>query len=225
LNNVARTALQALAAVIGGAQSLHTNGWDEALAIPSEHAMKLALRTQQIILDETGAANSIDPMAGSYFMEHLTEQIERGAREYIERIDSLGGTVAAVEQAFIQREIADAAFRYQRQKEANDLVEVGVNRYRDPSVDDADAPFDLHSVDPDVEARQIERVRQVRASRDEARAQAALRALQETAGRDDAISHNLMPPTIEAVRARATGGEIVNALREVYGRYVEAPVF
>jgi methylmalonyl-CoA mutase N-terminal domain/subunit len=225
LNNVARTALQALSAVIGGAQSLHTNGWDEALAIPSEHAMKLALRTQQIILDESGAANSIDPMAGSYFMEHLTDEIERGACEYIERIDNLGGTVAAVEQAFIQREIADAAFRYQRQKEANDLVVVGVNRYRDPSVDDADAPFDLHSVDPDVEARQIERVRQVRASRDEARAQAALRALQETAGRDDAISHNLMPPTIEAVRARATGGEIVNALREVYGRYVEAPVF
>jgi methylmalonyl-CoA mutase N-terminal domain/subunit len=225
LNNVARTALQALSAVIGGAQSLHTNGWDEALAIPSEHAMKLALRTQQIILDESGAANSIDPMAGSYFMEHLTDEIERGAREYIERIDDLGGTVAAVEQAFIQREIADAAFRYQRQKEANELTVVGVNRYRDPAADDAEAPFELHAVDAHVEARQIERVRQVRACRDEGRAQAALRALQETAACDDAASHNLLPPTIEAVRARATGGEIVNALRDVYGRYVEAPVF
>jgi methylmalonyl-CoA mutase cobalamin-binding domain/chain len=225
LNNVARTALQALSAVIGGAQSLHTNGWDEALAIPSEHAMKLALRTQQIILDETGAANSIDPMAGSYFMEHLTEAIERGAREYIGRIDDLGGTVAAVEQAFIQREIADAAFRYQRQKEANELAVVGVNCYRDPAADDADAPFELHAVDPRAEALQIERVRHVRAQRDGGRVEAALRALQETARCDDALAHNLMPPTVEAVRARATGGEIVNALKEVYGRYVEAPVF
>jgi methylmalonyl-CoA mutase cobalamin-binding domain/chain len=225
LNNVARTALQALSAVIGGAQSLHTNGWDEALAIPSEHAMKLALRTQQIILDESGAANSIDPIAGSYFMEHLTDEIERGAREYIERIDDLGGTVAAVEQAFIQREIADAAFRYQRQKEANDLVVVGVNRYRDPAADDAEAPFELHAVDAHVEARQIDRVRQVRARRDQARVDAALQQLQEVARCDDALAHNVLPATIEAVRARATAGEVVNALREVFGRYVEAPVF
>jgi methylmalonyl-CoA mutase N-terminal domain/subunit len=225
LNNVARTALQALSAVIGGAQSLHTNGWDEALAIPSEHAMKLALRTQQIILDETGAANSIDPMAGSYFLEHLTEEIERGACAYIDRIDDLGGTLAAVEQAFIQREIADAAYRYQRQKEANELVVVGVNRYRDAAADDSEAPFELHAVDARVEALQIERVRHVRAQRDQARVDAALRALQEAARCDDGVSHNLMPPTIEAVRARATGGEIVKALTAVYGRYVEAPVF
>lgn len=225
LNNVARTAMQALSAVIGGAQSLHTNGWDEALAIPSEHAMKLALRTQQIILDETGAANTIDPMAGSYFMEHLTEEIEQGARAYLDRIDSFGGTVSAVEQNFFQREIADAAYRYQRQKEANELAVVGVNRYRDPSVDDAEAPFELHSVDAHVEAWQIERVRRVRAERDNSRVQAALADLQAAARHDDALAHNLMPPTLDAIRARATGGEIVNALKEVYGRYVEAPVF
>jgi methylmalonyl-CoA mutase N-terminal domain/subunit len=225
LNNVARTALQALSAVIGGAQSLHTNGWDEALAIPSEHAMKLALRTQQVILEESGAANTIDPMAGSYFMENLTEQIESGAREYLDRIDAMGGTVTAVEQSFFQREIADASYRYQRLKEANELAVVGVNRYRDPTADQEEAPFELHSVDAHVEALQIERVKHVRAHRDEARVQSALAALQEAARHDDAQTHNLMPPTLEAVRARATGGEIVNALKEVYGRYVEAPVF
>jgi methylmalonyl-CoA mutase cobalamin-binding domain/chain len=226
LNNVARTAMQALSAVLGGAQSLHTNGWDEALAIPSEHAMKLALRTQQIILDESGAANSIDPMAGSYFVEHLTESIEQGALDYLRRVEDLGGTVAAVEQGFFQREIADAAYRYQQLKERNDLAVVGVNRYRDAGADDDEAPFDLHAVDAQVEARQIEHVRAVRAGRDEARAQGALNTLRETASAgDDADVHNLMPPTIEAVRARATGGEIVNSLRAVFGRYVEAPVF
>lgn len=225
LNNVARTAMQALSAVIGGAQSLHTNGWDEALAIPSEHAMKLALRTQQIVLEETGAANTIDPMGGSYFMEHLTDRIETGAREYLDRIDSMGGTVEAVEQSFFQREIADAAYRYQRLKEDNELAVVGVNRYRDSAVDDAEAPFELHSVDAHVEARQVDRVRRVRAERDNARVQSALSALQDAARNDDARAHNLMPPTLDAVRARATGGEIVNALKEIYGRYVEAPVF
>lgn len=225
LNNVARTAMQALSAVIGGAQSLHTNGWDEALAIPSEHAMKLALRTQQIILEETGAANTVDPMAGSYFMEHLTGQIEAGARDYLRRIDELGGTVAAVEANFPQREIADAAYTYQRLKEQQELAVVGVNRYRDPSVEEEEAPFELHSVDAHVEARQIERVRRVRATRDAGRVQRALGALKDAAHAGDAEAHNLMPPTIEAVRARATGGEIVNALREVYGRYREAPVF
>ena len=225
LNNVARTALQALSAVIGGAQSLHTNGWDEALAIPSEHAMKLALRTQQIILDESGAANAIDPMGGSYFMEHLTDEIERGARAYIEQIDRLGGTVTAVEHSFFQREIADAAYRYQRQKEADELVVVGVNRYRDPAVEGEEAPFDLHAVDAHVEAVQIERLRHVRVQRDSPRVDAALATLREAARHDDAQDFNLMPPTIAAVRARATVGEIVNTLKEVYGRYVEAPVF
>jgi methylmalonyl-CoA mutase N-terminal domain/subunit len=225
LNNVARTAIEALAAVCGGAQSLHTNGWDEALAIPSEHAMKLALRTQQIILEESGAANTADPLAGSYLVEHLTDTIEQGAREYLRRIDEMGGMVQAVEQNFPQREIADAAFQYQTLKEQDQLAVVGVNRYRDPSADDEEAPFELHSVDARVEALQIERVRHVRATRDNARVEAALIGLQESARHPDGHEHNLMPPTIEAVRARATGGEITRALAAVYGRYVEAPVF
>jgi methylmalonyl-CoA mutase cobalamin-binding domain/chain len=225
LNNIARTTIQALAAVIGGAQSLHTNGWDEALAIPSEHAMKIALRTQQIILEESGVANTVDALAGSYFVERLTNRIEEGAREYLRRVDEMGGTIAAVEQNFFQREIADSAYRYQRQKEHNELGVVGVNRYRDAAGEEEEAPFELHSVDAHVEARQIERVRHVRAHRDHARVQAALEALREAARHDDAEAYNLMPPTIEAARARATGGEIVNALRDVFGRYVEAPVF
>jgi methylmalonyl-CoA mutase N-terminal domain/subunit len=225
LNNITRTAIQALAAVLGGAQSLHTNGWDEALAIPSEHAMKIALRTQQIILEETGAANTVDPIAGSYYVECLTNRIEDEAREYLRRVDEMGGTIAAVEQSFFQREIADSAYRYQRQKEQNELAVVGVNRYRDPASEDDEAPFELHTVDAHVEARQIDRIRYVRAQRDNARVQSALEALREAARHDDAETHNLMPPTIEAVRARATGGEIVNALNDVFGRYVEVPVF
>ena len=222
LNNVARTAMQALSAVVGGAQSLHTNGWDEALAIPSEHAMRLALRTQQIILDETGAANTIDPMAGSYFVEQLTDRIEQGARDYLRRIEELGGTVAAVEQSFQQREIADAAFDYQRRKEQRELTVVGVNRYQDPLAESEEAPFTLHAVEPEVEARQIERVRSVRARRDQASVDAALEALRRAARSDET---NVMSATLEAVRARATGGEIVNALKDVFGRYIEAPVF
>ena len=222
LNNVARTAMQALSAVVGGAQSLHTNGWDEALAIPSEHAMRLALRTQQIILDETGAANTIDPMAGSYFVEQLTDRIEQGARDYLRRIEELGGTVAAVEQSFQQREIADAAFDYQRRKEQQELTVVGVNRYQDPLAESEEAPFTLHAVEPEVEARQIERVRSVRARRDQASVDAALEALRRAARSDET---NVMSATLEAVRARATGGEIVNALKDVFGRYIEAPVF
>jgi methylmalonyl-CoA mutase N-terminal domain/subunit len=222
LNNVARTAMQALSAVVGGAQSLHTNGWDEALAIPSEHAMRLALRTQQIILDETGAANTIDPMAGSYFVEQLTDRIEQGARDYLRRIEELGGTVAAVEQSFQQREIADAAFDYQRRKEQQELTVVGVNRYQDPLAESEEAPFTLHAVEPEVEARQIERVRSVRARRDQASVDAGLEALRRAARSDET---NVMSATLEAVRARATGGEIVNALKDVFGRYIEAPVF
>jgi methylmalonyl-CoA mutase cobalamin-binding domain/chain len=225
LNNIARTTIQALAAVLGGAQSLHTNGWDEALAIPSEHAMKIALRTQQIILEETDVANTVDPIAGSYYVECLTNRIEEEAREYLRRVDDMGGTIAAVEQTFFQREIADSAYRYQRQKEENDLAVVGVNRYRDPAGEDDEAPFELHTVDAHVEARQIDRIRYVRAQRDNARVQSALEALRVAARHDDAETHNLMPPTIEAVRARATGGEIVSALKDVFGRYVEVPVF
>ena len=219
LNNIARTALQALSAVLGGAQSLHANGMDEALAIPSELAMKVALRTQQIILDETRVANTIDPMAGGYFLEALTDEVEAGIWAYLRRIDDLGGAVAAAQQNFFQTELADTAYRYHRQKERGELTVVGVNKYADPS--GADTPLALHEVDPDVEARQRERLARVRRERDAGTVARCLAALADAARGDS----NLIPPTIEAVRAHATLGEIVRALRDVFGTYVEQPVF
>ncbi len=187
--------------------------------------MRIALRTQQIILEETGAANTIDPLAGSYFVETLTDRIEQGARDYIDQIDALGGTVAAVEQNFPQREIADAAYQYQRQKDRNEIVLVSVNRYQSEGGEGKAAPSELHKVDADVESRQIKRVRALKARRDNGRVDRALAALQDAARHDDADDHNLMPPTIEAVRSLATAGEIINALKVVYGTHVEAPVF
>src|SRR5215212_7327267 len=175
--------------------------------------MKLSLRTQQIILEESGAANTIDPMAGSYFVENLTDRIEEGARDYITQIDALGGMVAAVEQNFPQREISDAAYRYQRQKDRNEIVLVGVNRYQSEDGEGQSAPFELHKVDPDVEARQILRVRELKSRRDNARVASSLAHLQEVAQHEDADEHNLMSPTIEAVRSFATAGEIINALK------------
>ena len=219
INNIARTSLQALSAVLGGAQSLHANGMDEALAIPSELAMKVALRTQQIILDETRVANTIDPLGGGYFVEALTDQVEAEIWTYLRRIDELGGAVAAAEQNFFQTEIAEAAYRYHRQKERGELTVVGVNKYVDPS--GGDVPIALHEVDPDVEARQRGRLAEVKRRRDEREVARCLTALAGTARGDG----NLIPPTIEAVRARATLGEIVRALRDVFGAYVEQPVF
>ncbi|MBI4277975.1 MAG: methylmalonyl-CoA mutase, partial [Armatimonadetes bacterium] len=220
LNNIARTALQGLSAVLGAAQSLHTNGMDEALAIPSELAMKVALRTQQIILEETGAANSVDPLAGSYFLESLTGQIEEGIRAYIRRIDDLGGAVAAAEQNFCQMEIADSAYRYQKHKERGELAVVGVNRYTDP-LGTTEIPIALHEVDRDVEGRQKQRLAQIKAQRDSRRVERCLKELVDVAGTED----NIIPPTIEAVKAYATMGEVVKALRPVFGTYVERPVF
>ncbi|HLW46498.1 MAG TPA: methylmalonyl-CoA mutase family protein [bacterium] len=219
LNNIARTALQALSAVLGGAQSLHANGMDEALAIPSELAMKVALRTQQIILDETRVANTIDPMAGGYFLEALTDDVEAGIWTYLGRIDELGGAVAAAQQNFFQTDLADTAYRYHRQKERGELTVVGVNKYVDPS--GGDPALALHEIDPDVEARQRDRLARVKRERDAHEVERCLAALAETA-RGDA---NLIPPTIAAVRAHATVGEIVRALRGVFGTYVEQPVF
>jgi methylmalonyl-CoA mutase cobalamin-binding domain/chain len=219
LNNIARTALQALSAVLGGAQSLHANGMDEALAIPSELAVKVALRTQQIILEETRAANTIDPLAGGYFIEALTDEIEAGIWAYLRRIDDLGGAVAAAQQNFFQAELADTAYRYQRQKERGELAVVGVNKYVDPA--GAGVPFALHEVDADVEARQRERLARVKRERSGDEVARALAALAQVARGDG----NLIPPTIDAVRARATLGEIVQALRDVFGTYVEQPVF
>jgi methylmalonyl-CoA mutase cobalamin-binding domain/chain len=219
LNNIARTTLQALSAVLGGAQSLHTNGMDEALAIPSELAMQVALRTQQILLEETGAANTIDPLAGSYCVEALTNEIEEKIWAYIKRIDELGGAVEAAQQNFFQAELADAAYWYQRRKERGDLAVVGVNTHVDREA--SSIPFVLHEVAPDVEERQKQRLVRIRRERDPRQVERCLAAL-TTAARAD---HNLIPPTIDAVKAYATAGEIVTALRGVFGRYVEQPVF
>jgi len=219
LNNVARTAYQAMAAVLGGSQSLHTNGMDEALAIPSEDAMKLALRTQQILLEETGVAHSIDPLGGSYLVEALTDQTEKEIWGYLERIDGMGGTVAALERNFFQQEIADSAYTYQVAKEKGEKTVVGVNRYREPESEDP--PIPLHSVDPRTEQLQKERLARVKRERDSARVLKLLNELRDVARTDE----NLMPITVECVRAHASLGEIVNALKDVFGLYREPIVF
>src|SRR2546421_3700083 len=179
--NIVRTALEALAAVLGGTQSLHTNSFDEALALPTEEAVRLALRTQQVIAHETGVVNSADPLGGSYYLEALTNELERQAYEYFARIEALGGVVAAIEQNFFQREIAEASFRYQGEVERGERVVVGVNRYR---LDEDTAP-PLLKIDPALEPGQAERVRAVRAHRDAAAAEAALARLKADAARDD----------------------------------------
>jgi methylmalonyl-CoA mutase, N-terminal domain len=216
--NIVRTAIEALAAVLGGTQSLHTNSFDEALALPTEDAVRIALRTQQVIAHETGVVNSIDPLGGSYFVEQLTNELERQAYEYFERIDELGGVVAAIKENFFQREIADAAFRYQSEVEAEQRVIVGVNRYQ--LEDEIQIP--ILKVDPDLERQQIARVQALRASRDTAAVEAALARL-----KDDAASEhrNLMPPIVDAARAYVTMGEMCDCFREVWGTWRETPVF
>jgi methylmalonyl-CoA mutase N-terminal domain/subunit len=216
--NIVRTALEAMAAVLGGTQSLHTNSFDEALALPTEHAVRLALRTQQVIAHETGVVNTIDPLGGSHFLEELTNRLEAEAHDYFERIRQLGGVVPAIEENFFQREIADASFRYQSEVEAGQRVIVGVNRYET----EQEAPLDILRIDPELERKQIERVRALREGRDAAVAQAALAALKEAAARDDV---NLMEPIIECARAYVTMGEMCDALREVWGTWRETPVF
>jgi methylmalonyl-CoA mutase N-terminal domain/subunit len=219
LNNIVRTAFQALAAVLGGAQSLHTNGLDEAYAIPSEEAMKVALRTQQIIAHETRVPNVVDPLGGSYYVEALTSQIEAEVFRILEKVDAMGGTIRAIETGYFQREIADAAYEFARRKASGEQSVIGVNLYAEPA---EPAPIAIHKVDPAVEARQAERLRETRRRRDPGRVAALLERLEREA-RDP--SANLMPATIELVRARATLGEIVNRLRAVFGAYVERPVF
>jgi len=218
LNNIARTAIEALAAVLGGAQSLHTNGYDEALSIPSEAAMKIALRTQQIIAEETGVAGTIDPLGGSYAVEQLTNEVERGCFDYFAEIDKRGGVIACIEDNFFQLELADAAYDLHRRKEAGERQVVGVTKYRDDSPNPA---LDLHHVDEEAAQRQLERLRKTKANRDDAAVRSALEELVRVARTDD----NLMPATLAAVKARATGGEIISALRPVFGTYVEKPVF
>jgi methylmalonyl-CoA mutase N-terminal domain/subunit len=215
--NIVRTAIEALAAVLGGTQSLHTNSFDEALALPTEDAVRLALRTQQVIAHETGVANTIDPLGGSYFVEHLTDELERQAYAYFERIDALGGVVAAIEENFFQREIAEAAFRYQGEVERGERIVVGVNRF----VLDEDASPALHRTDPALEREQAARVGAVRARRDAAAAEAALARL----GADAAGDANLMPAILDAARAYVTMGEMCDALRAAWGVWRETPVF
>jgi methylmalonyl-CoA mutase N-terminal domain/subunit len=216
-NNIVRVALQALAAVLGGTQSLHCNGRDEALALPTEDAVRLALRTQQVIAHETGVVSTIDPLGGSYHVERLTNELERQAYEYVERIEKLGGVVEAIKENFFQREIAEASFRYQSEVEAGQRVVVGVNRYE---LED-EAPVEILKIDPALEGEQIERVQALRARRDSAVVERELARLKETAAGDG----NLMPVIVDAARAYVTMGEMCDAWREVWGVWRETPVF
>ncbi len=209
--NVIRVAYQALSAVLGGTQSLHTNSRDEALALPTEHSVLLALRTQQVIAHETGVADTVDPLGGSYFIESLTDHIEAETMRYIEQIDNLGGSVAAIEKGFIQQEIQTSAYRYQKEVEAEERIVVGVNKYTGGS----DQAADLLRVDPAVSQRQVERLKEVRLNRNQAKLAESLQELRRAAQ----TSENLMPSIVEAVRAYATVGEICGILREVFGEY------
>jgi len=215
-NNVVRTALQALAGVLGGTQSLHTNSLDEALALPTEEAVTIALRTQQVIAHESGVANAADPLGGSWLVEKLTNDIEAEALEYFRRIDEMGGMVAAVERGFPQREIQESAFRFQQAVERKEKVIVGVNEYVME-----EKPFPILYIDEQVAGEQVERVLSLRRNRDNARATRALQDLKSVARGPD----NLMPAILEASRAYATVGEMCDALREVFGEYQEQPIF
>jgi methylmalonyl-CoA mutase N-terminal domain/subunit len=216
-NNVVRVALQALAAVLGGTQSLHTNSLDETYALPTEEAVTIALRTQQIIAEESGVANTIDPLGGSYFIEHLTNKMEDEAKAYIKRIDEMGGMVAAIEKGYPQREIAASAYRFQRQLEANERIMVGVNKY----ASGGDSNIPLLRIDETVQNQQVQNLQAVKASRDANAVAGALAAVREAASK----SQNLMPPIIEAAKAYATQQEICDVLREVFGTYTDPAEF
>jgi methylmalonyl-CoA mutase N-terminal domain/subunit len=215
-NNIVRTALQALSAVLGGTQSLHTNSFDEALALPTEHAARVALRTQQIIAYESGVAATIDPLAGSYFVETLTDEIESSAQSYMEKIDALGGMLKAIERGYVQQEIQNAAYAFQQKVERQQAVVVGVNRF----TLEEEKPVPLERVDPRLESKQVERVRALRARREPSPWQAALNQVEEAAR----TNQNLMPRIIRAIEANATVGEISDTLRQVFGEYKETVV-
>ena len=219
LNNIVRTALQALSAILGGAQSLHTNGLDEAYTIPSEQAMKVALRTQQIIAEETCVPNVVDPLGGSYYVEALTNRIEAAVFEILEKVDAMGGAIHAIEEGYFQKAIAQSAYDHAKRKQTGEQVTVGVNKYVDPP---EPAPVQIHRTDPDAEARQLQRLRTVRMRRDNALIDQLLNQLAELA---QDPSRNLVPITIDLVKARASMGEIVQRLRAVFGSYVETPAF
>ena len=216
--NIVRTAVEALAAVLGGTQSLHTNSFDEALALPTEHAVRIALRTQQVIAHESGVVNTIDPLGGAWFIEDLTNRLEAEAYEYFDRIEKLGGVVEAIKENFFQREIAEASFRFQSEVEAGERVIVGVNRYQ---LED-EVPLEILSIDPTLEGKQIARVQALRARRDSAAVDRRLGELREAAARDDV---NLMPIIVDCARDYVTMGEMCDALRSVWGVWRETPVF
>src|SRR5436190_12414376 len=218
VTNIVRTALEALAAVLGGTQSLHTNSFDEALSLPTEHAVKIALRTQQVIGHETGVPDTVDPLGGSYFVESLTNEVEERAWDYFARIEKLGGVIAAIEENFFQREIADASFRYQHEVEQKQRIVVGVNRYE---LEDEPA-VEILRIDPALEDKQIERVRALRGRRDSAAVESTLARVRQAAALE---TDNLMPPLIDAAKAYVTLGEMCDALRDVWGTWTETPVF
>jgi methylmalonyl-CoA mutase N-terminal domain/subunit len=213
LNNIVRTTIQALAAVLGGTQSLHTNSFDEALCLPTEEAVKVALRTQQIIAHESGATSTIDPIAGSYYMEALTDEMEKKAMEYIEKIDDMGGAIPAIEKGFFQREIADSAYHYQREIDEKKRVLVGVNEY----ATEEECPIKLLRIEPKIEKEQVARLQRLKRERDNRKVNATLEKLHDAADKNE----NLMPTIIEAVKAYVTLGEITEVLRKVYGEYKE----
>ncbi len=217
LNNVVRTSLEALAAVLGGTQSLHTNSFDEALALPTEEAVRVALRTQQIIATESGVVNTADPLGGSYFVEKLTDEMEAAAYGYFARIDEMGGMVEAIRRNFPQREIADAAFTYQQELNERKRIVVGVNDF----TQDDEEPTPILRIDPALERKQVDRLQTTRARRDGVAVERALAELKRAAGGEE----NLMPPIIEAARVRASEGEMIAAMQEVFGTYTESPVF
>jgi methylmalonyl-CoA mutase N-terminal domain/subunit len=210
-NNIVRVAVQALSAVCGGAQSIHTNGFDEALALPTERSARIALRTQQILAAEAGGTDTADPLGGAYFIEAMTNELEEHARELIERVDELGGAVAAIEEGFVQREIEEAAFRYQSEVESGERVLVGVNRF----AEHGDGPIELHRLDPAAEERQLDRTARVRAERDAAAAEAALREVRRVAG----TGENLLHAMRDALRVCCTVGEICEELRAEFSTY------
>jgi methylmalonyl-CoA mutase N-terminal domain/subunit len=215
--NLIRTAIEALAAVLGGTQSLHTNSFDEALALPTEHAVRLALRTQQVLAHEVGVVNTADPLGGSYYLEHLTNELERQAYDYFERITELGGVIAAIEQNFMQREIAEASYRYQSEIEKQQRVIVGVNRYQQED----EPELEILRIDPALEQKQIERVQALRGRRDAALAESTLAELKRAASGDT----NLMEPILACARAYVTMGEMCDTLRDIWGTWRETPVF
>ncbi len=218
LNNIVRTAIEALAGVLGGTQSLHTNSYDEALALPTEEAVTIALRTQQVIAHETGVANTADPLGGSYFVEALTDEMEQRSYEYFAKIDELGGMVESVKRNYPQREIADASFTLQQEIDAGERVVVGVNRF----LAEDEQPIPTLRIDPALERKQLDRLQSARAGRDGAAVEATLAALREDAAHPE---RNLMEPLLACARAHASEGEIIESLQQVFGDYTETPVF